>query len=84
MPRYRVLKDYRSGTAGPFFAGDIVNLEADLAEWVERDSSGTLRKIRVRKKRQTKKPPQDRMVKAREDRGAQEPITKADYQAVRD
>jgi hypothetical protein len=69
MPKYKVQHDYRSGTAGPFFKGETVSLDAELAEWINRDCKGTLKEIKPRKRRQTKKPPQDRMVKAGTDRG---------------
>ncbi|HEV8653124.1 MAG TPA: hypothetical protein VG276_27960 [Actinomycetes bacterium] len=45
MPRYEVLKDYRSGGHGPWEKGSKIELDADDAEWVNRDSSDTLKQI---------------------------------------
>lgn len=47
MPRYRVLRDYGSprvnGREGARWkAGDVIERDAADAEWVNRDSSGTL------------------------------------------
>ena len=46
MPRYAVLKDYGSGTCGPWSMGTQVELTEAEAEWVNRDSAGTLAEVR--------------------------------------
>lgn len=46
MPRYLVNHNYRSGTFGPWVAGDRVTLDdAADAEFVNRDSPGALTEI---------------------------------------
>lgn len=40
--KYKVRQDYKSGAAGPFDAGTVIDLDEDLAEHIERDSPGTL------------------------------------------
>jgi hypothetical protein len=45
MPRYEVLKDYRSGGHGPWEQGSKIELDAEEAAWVNRDSSDTLKEI---------------------------------------
>jgi hypothetical protein len=45
MPRYEVLQDYRSGGHGPWEQGSKIELDAEEAAWVNRDSSGTLKQI---------------------------------------
>ena len=60
MTKYRVLHDYRS-SALQFNAGDVVELIPALADWVNRDSPGTLEEI---KPAPPEAPQVDRMVKA--------------------
>jgi hypothetical protein len=45
MPRYEVLKDYRSGGHGPWEQGSKIELDPEEAAWVNRDSSDTLKEI---------------------------------------
>jgi hypothetical protein len=45
MPRYEVLKDYRSGGHGPWEQGSKIELTEEEATWVNRDSSDTLKEI---------------------------------------
>jgi hypothetical protein len=46
MPRYKVAHRYRSGSFGPWEAGDEVTLDSEeAAGHVNRDSPGTLEKI---------------------------------------
>lgn len=42
MPRYQVQHRYRANELGPWQAGDEVELQADVAAHVNRDSPGTL------------------------------------------
>lgn len=42
MPDYRVNHDYQAGALGPFKKGQTVDLTEAQAEWVNRDSDGTL------------------------------------------
>jgi hypothetical protein len=45
MPRYEILHDYRSGRHGPWEQGAKIELTEEEAEWVNRDSVGTLVEI---------------------------------------
>lgn len=42
MPRFRVTQDYAAAGVGPLEAGTEVELDDELARWVNRDSPGTL------------------------------------------
>jgi hypothetical protein len=46
MPRYAVLQNYGSGTYGPWEMGTQVELDEDQAVWVNRDSPGTLARVK--------------------------------------
>jgi SAP domain len=46
VPRYAVLQDYGSGTYGPWERGTQVELDEHEAEWVNRDSQGTLARVK--------------------------------------
>jgi len=77
--KYEVQWDYVSGTAGPYCEGDIISdSDVDVA-WLQRDSPGVLVAV-AKTRRQT--PRRNRMAKPAENR--QEPITKADFKAVKD
>lgn len=42
MPRFKVTQDYRSNGVGPLVKGESVELDAETAAFVDRDSPGTL------------------------------------------
>lgn len=46
MPRYAVLQNYGSGTYGPWEIGTQVELDEGEAVWVNRDSPGTLARVK--------------------------------------
>ena len=77
--KYKVLWNYASGTAGPYRKGDVISdSDVDVA-WLQRDSPGILEPV-AKTRRQT--PRRNRMAKPAQNR--QEPITKADFKAVKD
>jgi len=93
--KYRVKWFYVSSAGGPWEKGDVVELEEEKAEHINRDSPGVLALVPETNKKGKGKgkeaPPHDRMVKEAEnrgveggDRGAQEPITKDFFKAVKD
>lgn len=45
MPRYAVMQRYASTDYGPWDEGSTIILDADQAEWVNRDSPGALAEI---------------------------------------
>ena len=69
MPRYIVQSDYQSHAA-KWSAGQIAELDADKADWFNRDSPGVLKLIEERppepepvETRAIEAPPKDRMVR---------------------
>ena len=87
--KYKVNWYYVSGAGGPWLEGDVVELEEEKAEHINRDSPGVLEPVKGKKS--TKAVPHDRMVKEAMnrgveggDRGAQEEITQAEFKAVKD
>jgi len=61
--KFRVTRKYQSGRAGPWQAGDIVNLDdAELIAWLKRDGGPDLLEP-IEETRQVEAPPQDRMVR---------------------
>lgn len=49
MARYTATRDYRAlhdGQWVQYAEGDLVDVDDELAEWVERDSPGTLRTVK--------------------------------------
>lgn len=86
MPFYRATRRYRAIYMTPdgeerlgFEEGDVVSLPEAKAAWINRDSRGVLEP--APEERQVRQAPRDRMQRPRENR--QEPITKADFKAVR-
>jgi len=84
--RYRVKWKYASAYGGPWQPGDEVVLDEDVdVDLIQRDSGGVLEPVVAEVREQP--PAQNRQLKrkaTRQDRGAQEPITKDDFKAVRD
>ena len=69
MPRYIVQHDYKSHVAH-HSAGQVVEMDADLGDWFNRDSPGVLKLIEERppepepvETRAIEVPPKDRMVR---------------------
>ena len=88
MPLFRVAHNYRS-SLGQFVEGDQVELDDELAAYINRDSPGTLTGSEASAE-WTGKSPTDRMVRSaqrRQDRegdpGDQGPITRDDHKATR-
>lgn len=58
MPRYVVQHAYRADrdgeTQGPWVKGDEVELEAEVAQWVNQDSPGALAEVTPAKAAQSK------------------------------
>ena len=82
--------NYRSSLGGPWVEGDVVDVDADVAEAIGRDSPGVLGPLPLPSpaaesegERQEEAPPRDRMVR-RKDRGGGGPITRAEFRAVKD
>lgn len=53
MASYKATRNYRSNHNGRHFAydkGTTVDVDPDVAEWVNRDSPGTLKRVGGRKK----------------------------------
>jgi hypothetical protein len=71
MPRYEVLRDLNIMGIGLLRAGEVVDLPRNVARWVNHIAPGTIKEAGPQK-RQTKKPPQDRMVRGSDDRGVQD------------
>lgn len=76
MPRYEVQWRYRSADYGPWEPGETVELPADEADWVNRDSPGVLRAPSPQEESQpeveeraVEEPPKDRQVKRGKKRG---------------
>lgn len=92
MAKYIIQWDYGSGQVGPYLKGDVVEVEDELAEWMDRDSPGVLKNMtspRTPLPKGEGKKKKDRMVKAPLwDRAGgpsdQGPMTKADFKAVKD
>ena len=85
--RYKAQWDYASSYAA-FNEGDVVDLEDELAEAINRDSPGVLAPVKARGADQ---PPADRMVKkprrsakGQPGDGSGGPITRAEHGAVKD
>ena len=79
--RYEVQWDYVSGTAGPYRKGDVIDANDVDVAWLLRDSPGVL--VPVEKPKQRRQAAaHDRMARPAQNR--QEPITKADFKAVKD
>ena len=61
MPRYTVAHRYfavdNGQAVGPFEPGSTVELDTDRAEWVNRDSPGTLTPVRAAAAKATDSPP---------------------------
>lgn len=86
MPkRYRVKRDYRAFYGEEWIQlakGKTVELDEAVAEWVNRDSPGTL--VEVKSRRRAQKPAQDRQQRLVDDRGPQIPMTRENFGAVKD
>jgi hypothetical protein len=90
MAKYIIQWNYGSGQVGPYLKGDVVEVEDELAEWMNRDSPGVLKPVKEAKKNGTKssKAKSDRMLKnplwdrqgGPSDQGA---ITKSDFKAIK-
>jgi len=63
MPRYVVQSPYRTQDLGPWAPGETVDLLPHVAEWVNRDSPGTLALEEEVQERVVEKAPQDRQVR---------------------
>ena len=83
--RYKVKWRYASAYGGPWQPGDEVVLDEDVdVDLIQRDSGGVLEPITEQREQP---PAQNRQLKrkaTRQDRGNAEPITKADFRAVKD
>lgn len=79
MPAFTFQWRYRS-SYGEGEAGQTVDLDEATAEAINRDSPGVL----VAGERAVKSAPKNRQVTGASDRGAQEPIDKATFKAVRE
>lgn len=55
---YRVTQNYKSAEVGPFTAGQVLEIDDDMAAWVNHDAPGTLVEHRS-----LDTPPNDRMVR---------------------
>ncbi len=66
MKRYKVQWNYSSALGGPWRKGDVVELDPDLAEAINRDSPGVLVEAKARAKKSSK----DRMMRGDKDRRA--------------
>lgn len=70
-----------------FEQGEIVTLDDETAQWVNRDSEGCLSPFVETEARAVTEPPQDRQVKVartRKDRGEGEAMTRKNFGAVTD
>ncbi len=90
MPRFIVRWDYHSDAA-TYQKGQVVDLDADFAAWLQRDSRGVLEPIvepqqeTLPETRVVDAPAQDRQVKKpRGARGEPQLIDRSGYKAVRD
>ena len=87
MSNYRATQRYASSYfPGGVAAGEVYDLDADVAEDINRDAPGTLEPVVATPEpevREVKAPPHDRMVRPRNDRGRQESIDKSTYKAVK-
>jgi hypothetical protein len=94
MPKYIFQWDYVCGQIGPYTKGDVIEIEEEMAIWINRDKPGVLEPVKGAKLKDTKgtknaKAKQDRMIKeplwdrqgGPDDQGA---MTKADFKAVKD
>ncbi len=69
MKQYKVQWDYASSLAGPWSKGDVVEMEAEWADVVNRDSPGVL--VEAKKSKRAAKPKQDRMARSGQNRSVQ-------------
>ena len=71
--KYAVQWPYRTDRLGPWVQGEVVDLDEETAEWVNRDSPGVL-------VRHVDKPPKDRLEKGARDRQVKAAQTRAGAQ----
>ena len=62
MKQYLVQRYYHSDFA-TYQAGDVLQLDDDIAGWLNRDSPGVIAEIVASEQRAVEEPPQDRMVR---------------------
>lgn len=85
--KYQVMWKYSSSLGGPWMKGDFIDVDPGIAEAINRDSPGVLKKTGAANPILDEKKRKDRMVKEAETRGrgkGKGPITKADFKAVKD
>jgi hypothetical protein len=95
MAKYIVQWNYSAGQVGPYFKGDVVEVEDELADWIQRDSPGVLKPVKDAKGAKNAKGAKS--AKAKNDRMIHEPLwdrkggpsdqgpmTKTDFKAVKD
>ena len=75
MGQYRVVHDYSSGTFGPIAAGDVIEIDDDILDWLLRDSPGVVEPVKAKSKRKRQaKTAKNRMVKAATNRSEPEQV----------
>ena len=88
MQKYQVNWNYQASFRDKllrFEQGEIVMLDDETAQWVNRDSEGCLTLVVETEARAATEPPQDRQVKAtktRKDRGEGEAMTRKNFGAI--
>ena len=70
MSQYLIVHDYTSGNLGPFKAGDVVEIDDRIIDWLLRDSPGVAELVEEPAKRKAK-PKRNRMVVKAENRSAE-------------
>jgi hypothetical protein len=80
--KYLVQWKYKSSLGGPWMKGDVVEIDDRLADAVNRDSPGVLKPAAEALSKEDRR---DRMMRAEQTyaRGAEEPITRGDFKAVK-
>ena len=75
MSKYRIVHDYTSGNLGPFKAGDVVEIDDRIIEWLLRDSPGVAEPVKDKpKSKRRAKPKHNRMVTEAQNRAEPGPV----------
>lgn len=84
MGRYTVQWDYESSLGGFWRKGDVIQLDDEVAEAVNRDSPGVLKRVKGRKRGENRQVVEGRTRARDNTAGDQGVMTKGSFGAVRE